>query len=632
MTMFSRGSFMSGKSDPTGLFFQESSLGYKLRDAEVNLRPGRSISPGQGDTPLLAAGFASIYPENEFPLSPTLQLNYDLASFELAELEKVAAAELQRQGDISYKSYVVDVDSSACVIGADAAEISTFIDTYGGILNLEPLLIKGYDPEIPTAVDLQVESDTSGCRLSYQIRSPIDRALCTYCGDCGAACPLKCISETLFVNYEICNLCKECETACGVDAIDIHGVVSHSLEVAAIIVLGDPQIDLTGAHDNVFYEKNIADYFATLYPYQVDEVVTCDNSICQYSGNLKHGCDLCLSHCEFGAIQQGDEVVIDHAKCEECGGCISVCPTGAIQNQRFNDASFIDYFQTINIPPEATVIIGDEQTLHRFWWNHRSQRWSKVFFLEYENVESLSLFHFMFLINQGVRRVIVVNEFDSEGETVSVSGLQKQMVLGSEVINKLYDIEDALVSTSIWKLGEALAEEVSGIIGSGKKIIDFSNRRQALAQVLEELVSHSGREVEISVDGYIPFATVNCHSDRCTDCMACLNDCKIGAMVADEEQMILGHVGVMCVGCGLCAKVCPEDALYISPEFTLCSSFFTEKVLDKAEPMKCRSCGKVFGTKKSFEKVMAILSARESVDVTHFEHCETCRVVKLFDE
>ena len=72
----------------------------------------------------------------------------------------------------------------------------------------------------------------------------------------------------------------------------------------------------------------------------------------------------------------------------------------------------------------------------------------------------------------------------------------------------------------------------------------------------------------------MPFAALSCNRARCTECMACLNECRIEALVADQQQLCLNHVGAMCVGCGLCVRVCPEDALELSAEFCLAEPFF----------------------------------------------------------
>lgn len=620
------------KPFPKSLLFQESSDGFELKVTEVNLHHGEKISPGQGKTTLLAAGFSSIYPDNSFPLSPTLQLNSDLSRFSSGELQAIAHAELQRHNRVNYRSYTVDVDTSVCVVSADASLLKSFAETYGGVLELEPLLIKGYDPEIPTATELNLDvSSGQGCRIEYQERSPIDLDQCFYCGECGTICPFSCISEELFVNYDVCNFCKECEKGCPAGAIDIHGAVMKTLEVAAVVLLGDVKLDFEHKSSLVFNGDNLKEFFATLFPYQIDEVVACDTSLCQYNGGIDHGCKLCFKHCKFDAVKLGDQVTIDSRKCEECGACVGVCPTGAIQNLRFADADFVEYWQSIPLGKGSTVVVGDEKSLQRIWWRERKNSWDDVFFHQYETVESLSLFHFMFLLNQGARRIVVISDVDEEQVSFATSSMQRQIELASEIVNKLYDIEDSIVCCADWNVGEVLSKAVEGDIGHRDQQFQFVNRRKALADVLEDLVVQSGREVEISVPGYIPFATVSCRSGRCTQCMACLNECRIGAMIADQDQLSLNHIGAMCVGCGLCSRICPEDALVLSPEFTLAESFFAERELAKADPMVCKTCGKVFGTKKSFERVMAILKAKESVDVSHFEHCEDCRVKRLFE-
>ena len=46
--------------------------------------------------------------------------------------------------------------------------------------------------------------------------------------------------------------------------------------------------------------------------------------------------------------------------------------------------------------------------------------------------------------------------------------------------------------------------------------------------------------------------------------------------------------------------------------------------------MRCADCGKVFGTRQSFARVMELLgqSGRE-VDQELFSRCEDCRVIRL---
>ncbi len=594
---------------------------------EVNLHPGQSISPDQEKNVLLAGGFPALFPGTDFPLSPTLQLNSDRGTLSNDSLARLATAELERINRISYRSYHIEPDNRVCVIGDSRGKLNSFIDTYGGVLEIESLLLKGHDPDIPTVTELNMEARGSALRLEYLVRLPIRIDLCTYCGACGPACPENCISPDLFLDFGVCTLCKECEPVCEVRAIDVNRVESQTMEVPALIILDGVEVELEEGSSSVYYERDLKDYFAALFSYRIDEVVTCDRSICQYSGRLGVGCSLCLSSCTFGAVSQGAEgVTVDGSKCEECGACVSVCPTGAMQNRRFDDESFVDFFRNIDLLTDSVVVVGDEQSLHALWWGTKGKRFDKVFFLEYSQVQSLSLFHFMFLLRRGAGNVFLLN--DTSGGTE----LSRQVALANSLVTSLYNTTERIVIYKTEEVEQYLSrDQQTEVLVSNDEQRPFVNRRRELSAALQSLVANSGKVADVRPGDYISFATLTCNRDRCTQCMACLNDCRIQALSADEEQLTLNHIGSMCVACGICVHVCPEDALELSPRFKLNTRFFKPVEMAKAEPMACKSCGKVFGTRKSFERVMAILSQKETVDISHFEYCDTCRVVKLFE-
>ena len=619
--------FQMGTLFSTCLLVGDGSNAPELVNREVNLHPGDVFTPDQGENLLLAGAFPSSYQESGILLSPTLFMNSRLSSFGEQALTRIAVAEYDRANEVDFKSWTVEPDNRVCVVSQDASKLETFLDTYGGLLEISPLLLAGSHPEIDTAVEINVDSRDGICRIDSRIRSMIDLGRCSYCAECGRSCPENCISPTPYIDLNLCTMCKECEKICPTGAIDLHGVIERSMKMPALIYLDQKLPDNLKGLGNVYSEAQLKEYLASLFAFQMEETITWSKDLCHYSGRHGRGCDLCLSSCPHGAISQDEKgVTVDTVACVECGGCLAACPTGALQNGRFDDESFLHYFKTVSLEKCSTIVIGCEENLRQLWWQQGDVTTENTFFLEYEPEQGLSTFHYLYLFSLGISRVIVLRK---SGEAEGAQ--QKQIGLTNELVEKLYDRKSFVSSTLVSDLQRLTPVEAGDVIEIPEAIAQFDNRRTGLVAILGEMVLATGRTVEMQPEGYIPFATVRCDESRCTQCMACLNECRIQALHADEEGISLHQIPARCVGCGLCAMVCPENALAISSSFTLEPSFFENQVMADAEPMVCKQCGKVFGTQKGYERVMAILSKKEAVDTSHFQYCDTCRVTRLFE-
>ncbi|MEE4165618.1 MAG: 4Fe-4S binding protein, partial [Desulfocapsaceae bacterium] len=320
---------------------------------------------------LLQSGFNSLGGIHHTMLSPALQVNGDLGSLNDEQLLKFAEAERIRKNQVSFSSYTIEADNRLCVISNDSQSLNRFLDTYGGVFDIVPLLVNASHPDFSEVTDFSVSFTDSTCRLKYSTRSPVDPDKCTYCGLCGRSCPESCISEALFFDFSTCSFCRDCEKICPTGAIDIDAVEQNELEISALLALGDTPVEGIDGYRNFYRESTLDRYLATLFPSRIDEVITCNHAICQFSSRTESGCDKCIQACAFDALRGEEKIIIDPLTCTECGSCVSICPTGAMQYQRFDDTAFFEFFRTFSLEQTSIVVIGAEKELHSFWWNFR---------------------------------------------------------------------------------------------------------------------------------------------------------------------------------------------------------------------------------------------------------------------
>lgn len=587
----------------------------------------RSTNP---ENIVLRSGFFQNDEPAGFPLSAALQLNGDCTAMGPVELAAFGEAEIEKHHRISYRSYDVEPNYRVCVIADSAASLEKFSDTYGGILEIEPLLVGTYHEGFSHAEELEITASKRGYKLSYIAKSPVNFERCTYCGLCGRICPERCISENLYLDFGSCTFCIDCENNCPENAIDLHGIERISLEIPAIIVLGEPQLSLPERKTAIFHEDQVTDFLATIYSCRVDEVITCDHAICHLNGGAgaEAGCRACLQSCSFGAVAIADrEIVIDPFLCTECGACVSACPTGAIQNQKLTDSSFLEFFRSFELKQNTTVVIGSAADLKRLWWYSDRQRFDSTLFVEMVQSESLSPLHLLFLVAHGAAGVWVLSQQDATAEN-----LRKSIDEVNLMLERWFD------STGICRICEPdelsadlLRDRSKSALPQQYRDLGFVNRRHKLSTVMEFLAGCAQRDITLEQGDVRFFGTVRCNEERCTQCLACLNCCPIGALSADPENLTLGWNGGLCVGCRSCVEACPEHALTYAPLALLDNDYFTFRIIAEAEPIRCEECGKVFGTKKSFERVIEILSRKQQNPPDHLQYCEDCRVLKLLE-
>lgn len=299
-----------------------------------------------------------------------------------------------------------------------------------------------------------------------------------------------------------------------------------------------------------------------------------------------------------------------------------------MQYERFNDRQFIDYFRTYELAPGSTVFLGSESELHRYWWLHGPTRIEAAHFMEFPNIQALSLMHLLFLVGHGATRVIAMAP-DNSSESPLVTTIKE----ANEICRAFFDGADRVSMITLHQDSPTPQPQGLGTPDhESYRNTGYRNRRRKLSSLLEFFHQQSGRDISVSADTVRSLNTIICDEQACTQCLACLNCCSIEALSADPASFALSWTGAVCIGCGACVRICPENALALSGEITITAGFFTPMQLSQAEPMSCRECGKIFGTKKSFMHVQSILAKRAGKGLEHLDYCEDCRVIKLFGE
>jgi ferredoxin len=338
-------------------------------------------------------------------------------------------------------------------------------------------------------------------------------------------------------------------------------------------------------------------------------------NICQYHERQTEICAKCEDVCPSIAIIKNNKkkhLEFSDINCHGCGGCISVCPSGALEFTQMPRNSF--YNISLHYENKVALILPIQMIND----NLNIPLKNNILPLAIDGRKFLDEVHFLTLLQISGNPVIFYTDFISKGSGDSIS-------LINEIFKRKYNKKAIYLCMSKDEITKA--QENIQSLSECKFMLSNENldKREIFTYRLSFLVDGDDLGI-IETSEHIHYGNIKINEPNCTLCMACVGICNVKALTAHPEDNSLRFNPSMCTNCGYCEFICPEkDCIeVVYDELHLNKKYFIKNIMAKDELFKCAECGIEFATVKAIEKIANIMKPRFSGDEARIRALYCC--------